>query len=367
MRSTVFFFLWFISLSKIISPSVLLQTAKFHSFLWLSSYIYIWGFSSGSAGKEFACNVGDLGSIPGLGRCPGEGKGYPLQYSGLENSMGCIVCGAAKSWTWLSDFHFRWLYIYIWWMEKMWLCRYIVVELLSCVQLFATPWTIAHYAPLSLGFLRQKYWSGLLFPFLGDILDLGIEPTSSASPALAGNRKHSSADGHFFCYHIWAVNIAAMNTEVHANAITFWGTEVRMSMWVQPMTPRVFFKPGFLERLPLAWAPCLWPRILSRFYVSYTPQWPPHLTGEDRWAWGGQEKLCSLKVSMRRAWGSRGGADGLQEEAAWLLMLPGGGAAQKSPRKDYRIFKFSNWWLNSKYHRFPTHGNYPLLFKNMPF
>ena len=41
----------------------------------------------GSAGKESACNVGDLGSIPGLGRSPGEGKGYPLQYSGLENSM----------------------------------------------------------------------------------------------------------------------------------------------------------------------------------------------------------------------------------------------------------------------------------------
>ena len=45
------------------------------------------GFPSGSAGKESACNAGDLGSIPRLGRSPGEGKGYPLQYSGLENSM----------------------------------------------------------------------------------------------------------------------------------------------------------------------------------------------------------------------------------------------------------------------------------------
>ena len=43
----------------------------------------------GSAGKEFACNVGGLGLIPGLGRFPGEGKGYPLQYSSLENSMDC--------------------------------------------------------------------------------------------------------------------------------------------------------------------------------------------------------------------------------------------------------------------------------------
>ena len=45
------------------------------------------GFPCGSAGKESACNSEDLGSIPGLGRSPGEGKGYPLQYSGLENSM----------------------------------------------------------------------------------------------------------------------------------------------------------------------------------------------------------------------------------------------------------------------------------------
>ena len=50
--------------------------------------------------------VGDLGLIPGLGRCPGKGKGYPLQCSNLENSMDCIVHGAAKSRTRLSDFHF---------------------------------------------------------------------------------------------------------------------------------------------------------------------------------------------------------------------------------------------------------------------
>ena len=55
-------------------------------------------FPGGSAGKESACNAGDLGSIPSLGRSPGEGKGYPLQYSGLENSMDCIVHGVAKSW-----------------------------------------------------------------------------------------------------------------------------------------------------------------------------------------------------------------------------------------------------------------------------
>ena len=56
--------------------------------------------------KEFTCNVGDLGATSGLGRSPGEGKGYPLQYSGLENSMDCIVHGFAKSQTQLSIFHF---------------------------------------------------------------------------------------------------------------------------------------------------------------------------------------------------------------------------------------------------------------------
>ena len=58
---------------------------------------YVSGFPCGSAGKESVCNAGDLGSIPGLGRSPGEGKGYPLQYSGLENSMDCIVCGVENS------------------------------------------------------------------------------------------------------------------------------------------------------------------------------------------------------------------------------------------------------------------------------
>ena len=64
------------------------------------------GFPDSSVGKESACNGGDLGSIPGLGRSPEEGKGYPLQYSGLENFMGCTVHGVAKSGTRLSDFHF---------------------------------------------------------------------------------------------------------------------------------------------------------------------------------------------------------------------------------------------------------------------
>ena len=60
-------------------------------------------FLYGSSGKESACNAEHLGWED----TPGEGKGYPLQYSGLENSMDCIVHGVAKSWTQLSNFHFQ--------------------------------------------------------------------------------------------------------------------------------------------------------------------------------------------------------------------------------------------------------------------
>ena len=63
------------------------------------------GITDSSVGKESACNAGDLGSIPGLRGSPGEGKGYPLQYSGLENSMDCIVHEVTKSQTRLSNFH----------------------------------------------------------------------------------------------------------------------------------------------------------------------------------------------------------------------------------------------------------------------
>ena len=76
------------------------------------------GLPHSSVGKESACNAADPGSIPGSGRSAGEGIGYPLQYS-------CCV--------------------------------------LSHVQLFATPWTVAHQAPWSMGFSRQEYWSGLPF------------------------------------------------------------------------------------------------------------------------------------------------------------------------------------------------------------
>ena len=63
------------------------------------------GFPCGSAGKESSCNAEDLALIPELGRSPGEGKGYPLQFSGLDNSMGSVVPMVPESWTQLSGFH----------------------------------------------------------------------------------------------------------------------------------------------------------------------------------------------------------------------------------------------------------------------
>ena len=68
---------------------------------WLPTPAFL-GFPGGSAGKESACNAGDLGLIPGLGRSPREGNSYPLQYSGLGNSMDCIIHGVTKSWTRLT-------------------------------------------------------------------------------------------------------------------------------------------------------------------------------------------------------------------------------------------------------------------------
>ena len=177
------------------------------------------GFPCGSAGKEPFCNVGDLGLIPCLGRSPGEGKGYPLQYSGLENSMNCIVHRVAKSRTQSKDFHSlihvskrryldfcipncrKWkfhlfilhvlylLFFFIedsfckcsFWRKKNHFIQWVEWLSLACVLchvwLFVTPWTIAHQAPLSMRFPRQEYWNGLPFPSPGDLPNPGIKCT----------------------------------------------------------------------------------------------------------------------------------------------------------------------------------------------
>ena len=95
--------------------SVCLPSDALAQCLFSDTHLYsegIWEYITvmvpgGSDSKESACNVGDLGSIPRLERSSREGKSYPLQYSGPEKSMDCIVHGVAKSWTQLSDFHFH--------------------------------------------------------------------------------------------------------------------------------------------------------------------------------------------------------------------------------------------------------------------
>ena len=80
-------------------------TNSFTYTLLITAVLGVEGLPLWLSGKESACIAGDLGCIPGLGRSPGEGKGSPLRYSGLENSIDCIVHGAVKSCIRLSDFH----------------------------------------------------------------------------------------------------------------------------------------------------------------------------------------------------------------------------------------------------------------------
>ena len=94
--------------------AVVIRTLRFLSgcLLFMEYWVIrVLGFPDGSDGKVSACNAGDMGSIPGSGRSPGEGNGNPLQYFCLGNSMDGgawvgSVHGVAKSWTWLSDFTF---------------------------------------------------------------------------------------------------------------------------------------------------------------------------------------------------------------------------------------------------------------------
>ena len=131
------------------------------------------GFPGGSEVKASACNVGDLGSIPGLGRSPGGGNSNPLQYYCLKNPMdggAWWVHGVERIQTRLSDFTFTFT-IFLQCAQSF-----------SCGWLFAIQWTVAHKAPLPMGFSRQEYWNGFPFPTPGGLLDPGIKPIS----ALAG-------------------------------------------------------------------------------------------------------------------------------------------------------------------------------------
>ena len=107
--------------------------------------------------KESTCNAGDPSSIPGSGRSAWEGIGYPLQCS-WASFMAQLV-------------------------KKLYL---FYVQSLSCVQFFATLWTVTHQAPLPMEFSRQEYWSGLPSTSPGDFPNPGIKSASLASPTLMG-------------------------------------------------------------------------------------------------------------------------------------------------------------------------------------
>ena len=132
------------------------------------------GFPCSSVGKESACSAGDPGSIPELGRSPGEGNGNPLQYPCLENLMDrrawwAAVHGVAKSRVRLGDEH-----------NTCW-PQFTALLLLSCyshVQLFSTLWIVIRQCPLSMGFSRPEYWMGC------HALLQGIFPTQGLNPSL---------------------------------------------------------------------------------------------------------------------------------------------------------------------------------------
>ena len=124
------------------------------------------GFPGGSAGKESACNAGDLGSIPGLGRFPGEGKGYPLQYSALENYIDCIVHGVAKNLTWLNSFHFTFCSSPIGYWTPSDLGGWSSGVISFCLFILF----------MFMGFLWQQYWSGLpFFPPVDHVLSVNTD------------------------------------------------------------------------------------------------------------------------------------------------------------------------------------------------
>ena len=131
--------------------------------------MYILGFPDSSVGKESTYNARHPGWIPWLGRSPGEGKGYPLQYSGLENSIDCIVRGVTKSQIGLSDFHFTY--------------QCSVLSRFSHIRLFETQWTFAHQALLSMGFSSKSTGVGCHF------LLQGIFPTQGSNPGLPHYRQ----------------------------------------------------------------------------------------------------------------------------------------------------------------------------------
>ena len=109
--------------------------------------------------------MGDLSSIPGLGRCPGEGKDYPLHYSGLKNSKDYIVHGVTKSWTQLNDFHFHFSDIYPILLAiyfSFFLLLFFLIVTALFLEVYSIPGTflsVSHELIQSFLFKINFYWS----------------------------------------------------------------------------------------------------------------------------------------------------------------------------------------------------------------
>ena len=105
-KNVFFIFKWFYKIKR--KSNICGTESPISVFLSSINRTHVFlSFPCGSAGQESTHNVEDLGSIPGLGRSPREGKGYPLQYSGLENCLDYVVDGITKNWTRLSSCHFH--------------------------------------------------------------------------------------------------------------------------------------------------------------------------------------------------------------------------------------------------------------------
>ena len=106
----------------------------------MEPHFVLHSFPDSWAGKKSTCSAGDLGSIPGLGRSPGGGKGYPFLYSGLENSMVCIACGVAKRWARLSDFHIVYLMYTL--LCLLYFLRFSIIIINYWSSLMASQWNL---------------------------------------------------------------------------------------------------------------------------------------------------------------------------------------------------------------------------------
>ena len=130
--------------------------------------MYNMGFPGSSAGKESTCNAGDLSSIPRSWRSPGEGNSYPLESSGHETSIDCIVHGITKNRTRLSNFHFRSIYV--------WACL---------ISSFPYPWFFS-YLPVIIRVEKYKYQNVYRCVCICSVVSNSLQPHGPSGSSVHG-------------------------------------------------------------------------------------------------------------------------------------------------------------------------------------